>query len=733
MLKRLLPSLLPCLLPSLLPLPLLLLLNTLPAMSQTPPAPTTAATVTANATPADPFLWLEDVQGERALAWVRQRNAESEGLLQATPGFAEMRTALREVLDSRAQIPYVARRGDWFYNLWRDAANPRGLWRRTTLAEYRKPEPVWETVLDIDALGKAEGENWVWAGSTCLAPEYRRCLISLSRGGADARVVREFDTVTKAFVKDGFTLPEAKSAVAWLDADTLFVGTDFGPGSLTASGYTRVTKRWQRGTPFAALAAAAPFFEGEVQDVAAGVSVDRTPGFERITAYRALDFYTNSLALLQGDKLVPIDKPADAQLSFWRERVLIQLRSDWTVGGRTWPQGALLVGNAAAYLKGERQLEAVFTPTATRSLSSFTATRDVLLLTVSDNVASRIEEWRHADGRWSKRDVKAPFPGTLSVQPLHDPQLKTDTLADAYFMNVADLLQPDTLQLGRVGSDARDLLKTRPAFFDAAGMRVEQLFATSADGTRVPYFVIWPKGAKADGTNPTLLYGYGGFEVSMQPSYSGTRGRAWLARGGVFVLANIRGGGEFGPGWHQAAIKANKQKSYDDFIAVAEDLIRRKITDPRHLGIQGGSNGGLLVGAVMLQRPELFNAVVCQVPLLDMQRYHRLLAGASWMAEYGDPDKPEEWAWISKYSPYQNVPAKEAGRKLPKVLFATSTRDDRVHPGHARKMAAKMAEQGHPLLYWENIEGGHGGAADNGQRAQMMALEFAFLWQQLGR
>ncbi len=726
MLKRLLRSLR---LLRLLPL----LLNTLPAMSQTPPASTTAATATGNAAPADPYLWLEDVQGERALAWVRQRNAESEGLLQATPGFAEMRTALREVLDSRAQIPYVARRGDWFYNLWKDAANPRGLWRRTTLAEYRKPEPVWETVLDIDALGKAEGENWVWAGSTCLAPAYRRCLVSLSRGGADARVVREFDTVTKAFVKDGFALPEAKSAVDWLDADTIFVGTDFGPGSLTASGYTRVIKRWQRGTPFAALAAAAPFFEGEVQDVAAGVSVDHTPGFERITAYRALDFYTNSLALLQGDRLVPIDKPADAQLSFWRERVLIQLRSDWTVGGRTWPQGALLVGNAAAFLKGERALEAVFTPTATRSLDSYAATRDVLLLTVSDNVASRIEEWRHADGRWTQRDVQAPFPGTLSVQPLHDPQLKTDTLADAYFMNVADLLQPDTLQLGRVGSDARDLLKTRPAFFDAAGMRVEQLFATSADGTRVPYFVIWPKGAKADGTNPTLLYGYGGFEVSMQPSYSGTRGRAWLARGGVFVLANIRGGGEFGPGWHQAAIKANKQKSYDDFIAVAEDLIRRKITDTRHLGIQGGSNGGLLVGAVMLQRPELFNAVVSQVPLLDMQRYHRLLAGASWMAEYGDPDKPAEWAWISKYSPYQNVPARQAGRKLPKVMFTTSTRDDRVHPGHARKMAAKMAEQGHPLLYWENIEGGHGGAADNGQRAQMMALEFAFLWQQLAR
>lgn len=694
------------------------LFTSIPAMSQTS-APT--------APPTDPYLWLEDVPGERALAWVRQRNAESEKVLQAEPGFEATRSSIRAVLDSQAQIPYVARRGDWLYNLWKDAANPRGLWRRTTLAEYRKPQPAWETVLDIDALAKAEGENWVWGGSTCLGPEYQRCLISLSRGGADASVVREFDTLDKRFVAGGFSLPEAKSSVDWIDIDHVYVATDFGPGSLTESGYPRVIKRWQRSLP---LGTARTVFEAEVKDVYAYASVDKTPGFERTVFGRATDFYNTRMSLLQGDKLVTIDKPSDAQLSFWREHVLFELRSDWKLGETTWPRGSLLVADANAYLKGQRKFKALFTPTATRSLSGFTVTRSSLLLTVSDNVASRLEEWRPVAGRWDRREVKAPFPGTLSATALHDPLLREDPQAESYLLNVADFLEPDSLQLGRTGIDVRETLKARPAFYDAAGMRVEQQFATSKDGTKVPYFVVWPKDAKADGDNPTLLYGYGGFEVSMNPAYSGAQGRAWTTQGGVYVQANIRGGGEFGPGWHQAAIKALKQKSYDDFAAVAEDLIARKITQPRRLGIKGGSNGGLLVGAVMVQRPELFNAVVCQVPLLDMQRYHKLLAGASWMAEYGNPDKPDEWAWISAYSPYQNV---KKDKTYPKVLFTTSTRDDRVHPGHARKMAARMLEQGHPLLYWENIEGGHGGAADNGQRAQMAALEYTFLWQQLGR
>ena len=678
-------------------------------------------------TEPDPYLWLEDVQGEAALAWVRERNALTEERLRARPGYPALERAILEVLDSREQIPYVARRGDGLYNFWRDADNPRGLWRRTTLAEYRKPAPAWETVIDIDALGKAEQTNWVWASATCLGPSYQRCLVSLSRGGADATVVREFDTVDKCFVEGGFQLPEAKSSVEWQDADTLYVATDFGAGSLSEAGYPRIIKRWHRGQP---LADAVTVFEAGPQDIFAWVSVDHTPGFERTVFGRASGFYSDQQFLLQGQQLLPIDKPEDAKLAFWREHLLLELRSDWVVAGKTWPRGALLLANAAAYLQGERQFTALFTPSATRSLAHYTATRSRLLLSVLDNVASRLEEWHLQDGTWRRREVDAPYPGQLSAQALHDPLLPDDPLAEHYLLNAADFLQPDSLQLGRTGSDERDPLKARPSFFDANGMRAEQRFATSADGTSIPYFVIWPQGAKADGRNPTLLYGYGGFEVSKIPFYSGAMGRAWATQGGVFVVANIRGGGEFGPGWHQAAILGQKQKSYDDFVAVAEDLIAQRITSPAHLGIQGGSNGGLLVGAVMLQRPELFNAVVCQVPLLDMRRYHLLLAGASWMAEYGNPDKPEDWAFIGRYSPYQNV---KPGVKLPPVLFTTSTRDDRVHPGHARKMAARMLEQGHALLYWENIEGGHGGAADNAQRARMSALEYSFLWQQLGR
>ncbi len=675
----------------------------------------------------DPHLWLEDVTGERALAWVRERNAETEALLEADPRHEATRRAVLEVLDSREQIPYVTRRGGAFYNFWRDAEHPRGLWRRTTLAEYRKAEPAWETVLDLDALAAAEGENWVWAGAQALGPDYRRALVELSRGGADACVVREFDLVDRRFVDGGFVLPEAKSSVAWDDLDHIYVGSDFGPGSLTASGYPRLVKRWARGTP---LASAPTVFEAEPADIYAFVSVDHTPGFERTVFGKATDFYNHRLWLQQGTALVEIAKPSDATLSFWREHVLIDLRSDWAAGGRTWPQGSLLVADAAAFLRGEPRLEALFTPTATCSLAGHTTTRDALILTLLDDVKTRLEALTKGAAGWQRRAVEAPSPGTLSASALHDPLLAHDDLAESYLVNYTDFLTPDSLLLGDTRGGALQVLKARPAMFDATGCRAEQRFATSADGTRVPYFVVWPKGAVADGANPTLLYAYGGFEVSRQPAYSGAMGRAWLERGGVYVLANLRGGGEYGPRWHQAAIRDKKQRSYDDMAAVAQALIAEGVTNPRHLAIQGGSNGGLMVGAVMLQRPELFKAVVCQVPLLDMKRYHRLLAGASWMAEYGDPDDPADWAFISAYRPYHNV---KPGVALPRVLFPPSPRDDRVHPGHARKMAARMREQGHAPLYWENLEGGHGGAADNPQRARMLALENSFLWMQLAR
>jgi len=681
-----------------------------------------------NSTMSDPYLWLEEVQGEKALAWVRERNALSTSKLQVSPVFSDNRAKVLGVLNNRDQIPGVTRRGEHLYNFWRDAQNPRGLWRRTTLAEYRKAQPQWDGLLDLDALGKAEGENWVWAGSNCLAPDYKHCLISLSRGGADAKVVREFDLAKREFVKDGFFLPEAKSQFDWVDINTLYVGTDFGPGSMTQSGYARVIKLWKRSTP---LADAAQVFEGKDSDVSAFVNVDKTPGFERITVGRSTDFYNTEISLLVNGQWVKINKPSDATLSWQREWAFLLLKSDLKVDSTTFKSGSLLAIKFDALMKGESNYQVLFEPSATRSLarSGPSTTRDYVLLNILDNVAGRIEELQYINGKWQRREVKAPSPGTLSASGLHDPFVKEDSLANHYIMSYLDFLTPAALYLGQAGQDHRELLKSNPSFFDNSGMRTEQRFATSKDGTKVPYFVVYPKNAKTDGSNPTVLYGYGGFQISMAPFYSGGWGTTWYERGGVFVIANIRGGGEFGPAWHQSAIKENKQKSYDDFAAVAEDLIKSGITKPQHLGIMGGSNGGLLVGAVMLQRPELFGAVVCSVPLLDMQRYHKLLAGNSWMAEYGNPDKPEEWAYISQYSPYQNV---KTGVKYPKVLFATSTRDDRVHPGHARKMAARMMAQGHDVLYYENIEGGHGGAANNEQRANLVALENTFLWLSLG-
>ena len=681
-----------------------------------------------NSANMDPYLWLEEVQGDKALAWLRERNAVSTALLQAQPLFADNRAKVLEVLNNRDQIPRVTRRGDYLYNFWRDAKNPRGLWRRTHLEEYRKVQPKWDVLIDLDALGKAENENWVWGGSDCLAPDYNRCLISVSRGGADAKVTREFDIAKREFVKDGFYLPEAKSQLDWVDINTVYVGTDFGPDSMTRSGYARIIKRWKRGTP---ISEAQFVYEAKESDVAAFATVDKTPNFERTIFGRSADFYNTEINVLVDGKLVKIDKPSDASLSWQREWAFLLLKSDFKLAERTYKSGSLLAIKFDALMRGERSFELLFEPTATRSLSRSgpTTTRDFLLLNILDNVSGRIEELQYLGGKWQRREVKAPSPGALGAVGMHDPFVKDDPLANHYSMSYLDFLTPASLYLSKAGSDERELLKRNPTFFDSTGMRAEQRFATSKDGTQVPYFVVYPKGVKTDGTNPTVLYGYGGFQISMTPFYSGGWGTTWLQRGGVFVVANIRGGGEFGPTWHQSAIKQNKQKSYDDFAAVAEDLIKAGITKSQHLGIMGGSNGGLLVGAVMVQRPELFGAVVCSVPLLDMQRYHKLLAGNSWMAEYGNPEKADEWAYISQYSPYHNV---KKGVKYPKVLFATSTRDDRVHPGHARKMAARMLEQGHDVLYFENIEGGHGGASNNEQRANLVALENTFLWVNLG-
>ena len=668
----------------------------------------------------DPFLWLEEVEGEKALDWVRERNAASQGVLEKDAGFADLQRDLLSILDSDEKIPYVTRIGGHYYNFWQDAEHVQGIWRRTTLAEYRTPDPDWETVIDVDALSKAEGENWVWHGATCRYPEADRCLVALSRGGADADTTREFDLRSKTWVKDGFALPEAKGGASWIDRDTVFVATDFGEGSMTTSGYPRIVKLWKRGTP---LSAATTVFEGEPEDIAVGGFVAHTRGKRYELVYRGITFYTRAYFLREGGQLHRIDIPEDAELSAWGEWLLVELKSDWTTGERTWPQGALLAIDFARFRQGARDFVQLYDPHPRKSLSGYTGTRDHFLVTELDNVKDRLYEWKVEDGQWWRRAVDVPTLGNLGVSAIDDAD------SNDYFLTFTDFLTPTTLYLGTSGSDQRARLKELPAYFDASGLEVTQHEAVSKDGTRVPYFQVGPKDLRLDGNNPTLLYGYGGFEVSRLPTYSGSVGRGWLSRGGVYVSANIRGGGEFGPAWHRAALKQNRQRAYDDFIAIAEHLVERKVTSPQRLGIQGGSNGGLLMGVMLTQRPDLFGAVVCQVPLLDMRRYNKLLAGASWMGEYGNPDIPEEWAWISQYSPYHNV---EQDADYPPLLFTTSTRDDRVHPGHARKMMAKMAEQGHEeLLYYENIEGGHGGAANNRQAAYMQALAYTFLKQQL--
>ena len=667
----------------------------------------------------DPYLWLEDVTGEKALAWVRARNAESEKELAGTPAFAQIERGILEILDSKERIPSISKAGPWFYNFWRDERNPRGLWRRTTLAEYRKPDPKWEVVLDLDALGKAEGRNWVWGGAQILrAGGWRRALVSLSPGGSDAVVVREFDIESRSFVKGGFELPEAKSEVSWIDRDHIYVNTDFGPGSMTTSGYPRIGKRWRRGTP---LASASTVFEGKETDVSAGAFFDDTKGFERHFAYRSPGFYETEVYLLENGKARRVEVPLDSNVGFHREWLLVELRSPWTVNGKTYPAGALLASRFSDYMKGKRQLVPLFEPTDRTSLVGASWTRNHLILNVLEDVKNRLTVLTPARGEWTSRPL-AGAPGFATVSAQGSTRTKATTFHD--YQRVPHPHQPP----GRNSRRHPGKLKELPAFFDASGLEVSQHFALSKDGTRVPYFQVARKGIELDGNHPTLLYGYGGFEISMTPDYNPRVGLAWLARGGVYVVANIRGGGEYGPRWHQAALREKRPRAYEDFAAVAEDLFARKLTSPARLGTMGGSNGGLLMGNMITLYPGLFGAVVCQVPLLDMKRYSKLLAGASWMAEYGDPDKPEDWSFIQGFSPYHNV---KPGAKYPPVLFTTSTRDDRVHPGHARKMMAKMKEMGFDVRYYENIEGGHGGAADNAQAAYMNALAYTFLWQKL--
>jgi prolyl oligopeptidase len=666
----------------------------------------------------DPFQWLEDVQGEKALAWAREHDAKTTALFEARPEYQPIYKRTLEILDSRDKIPTPRLLGETVYNFWRDDAHERGIWRRTTLASYRTASPAWETVLDVDALAKAEGKSWVFHGANCVPPANKRCMISLSPGGSDASVEREFDTGTKQFVAGGFSLPEAKSRIDWRDEDTLWVGTDFGPGSLTTSGYPRIVKLWKRGTP---LSSARTVFEGKTEDVASnGSSEILTDGrYDLVT--RAPAFFRQETYLFLGDRLVKLDIPEDSRLrTFFHDRLLFSLRSDWTVGGKTYREGSLLAGEVNDLLGGVRRFEVLFEPSARVSLAGVDRTRDHVLLQTLDNVRSRLTVLSLEGGSWKRSELPTPGLGAASLSATSD-------MTDSFFFTYEDFSTPVSLWLaGDGGNPAK--VKTMPAFFDAAGVKTEQFEATSKDGTKIPYFVVEPKGWKPDPATPTLMTGYGGFEIPELPRYSGVVGNAWLARGGLYVLANIRGGGEFGPAWHKAAMKEKHIHNFEDFSAVASDLIARKFTSARHLGIMGGSQGGLLVSGTFVLYPDLFHAVVAQVPLADMRRFNHLLAGASWMAEYGDPDKPEDWAYIQTWSPYQLL---KADAKYPTPFYWTNTRDDRVHPAHARKMVAKLEAQGHPVYYFENTEGGHGSGAVNKQTAQVTALQYAYLWMML--
>ena len=668
---------------------------------------------------ADPYLWLEDIHGAKPLEWVKGQNAKSLAVLKADPDYQKDYDAILKVLDATDRIPYGSLERDFVFNFWQDAAHPKGIWRRTSVGDYASAAPHWETLLDLDALAAEEHENWVWESPEC-SPLLKRCLLTLSRGGGDAAVVREFDLGTRSFLKDGFILAEAKSSITYLDEDTALVATDFGAGSMTTSGYARIVKLWRRGTP---LAQARTLFEGQVSDVASQASVYHDPAGTLAVIQRALTFFTSEYQWLRADgTLQTIAVPAGADLKGAQGRNLIfTLREDWTPsGGRAIAKGALIGYRVPEDQGGAGTITVLFTPDAKSSIDEVATGRDAVFASIYHDVTGSVHAFRPgAQGHWSDTVLPLPAAGSTRI-------VSANPWGPQALLRYESYTTPTTLYEFADDGAPRPI-KSLPPRFDASNMATEQFFATSRDGTRVPYFVTRAKSVK--GPAPTVLYGYGGFEISLSPTYSANFGMLWLTKGGVYVVANIRGGGEYGPGWHTQAMRAGRHLVAEDFAAVATDLVDRGITTVQQLGAQGGSNGGLLMGIMLTKYPELFGALVCQVPLLDMRRFHLLLAGASWVAEYGDPDNPDDWEFIADYSPYHNI---SAAADYPPVLVTTSTRDDRVHPGHARKMTAALEAVGHRVWYYENIEGGHAGAADNAQIAFKSALSFSFLWRMLG-
>ncbi len=676
---------------------------------------------------ADEFQWLEEVDGEKALDWVKTQNKRTADVYAETDLFKSLYAEAIATLDNDSRLPSVDRKGKWVYDFWRDAEHPRGVYRRVAAKGLSKPEPKWETVLDMDQYNADHEGLWVFKGMSCLPPKHRKCLVRLSPGGGDSIVLREFDAHKKRFVDDGFALPNSKMNVSWVDEDHLFVATDFGPGSLTESGYPRTLKLWRRGTD---LADAETLLSVDPKAISVYGFRARSAGGDIDLVGYGKTFWTQAYNWYTDGALKPLQLPETAVINgAYQGMLIVSLKDDWTFQGQDYSRGEVLVAAPAVWAGEKGTVHRLIKSEARVSVESLVATDKGILVNLLDNVRGRLCRYTlNKNGEWVLEHIRFPDNGTVNV-------VSVDGGSSDFYVQFESFIQPPTLYYVDADDLQPKVLRKQDDSFDASKYVVEQFTATSKDGTQVPYFLVRGKEVKFDGNNPVHIFSYGGFRNSLKPSYSGSYeqlsgayGKLWLDRGGVFVSANIRGGGEFGPEWHQAALLKNRHKAFEDFEAVAEDLIQRKVTTGKRIGIEGRSNGGLLVGATMLRRPELYGAVICGVPLLDMQRYHKLLAGASWVAEYGNPEDASMWEYMQTYSPYQNL---KAGQDYPKVFFYTSTRDDRVHPGHARKMAAKMASMGYPFWYYENMEGGHGGSSTNQQLARRLALAYTHLWTQL--
>jgi len=667
----------------------------------------------------DKYQWLEDVSGERSMAWVNAENARSAKVLESDPRFAGLEATALKVLESKDRLATPSLRGDEVYNMWQDAEHVRGILRRTTLSDYLKPEPNWQTVLDYDALAKHDNERWVSKGRMCLYPGDDLCLMMLSAGGEDAVTLREFSLKSGKFVDGGFSLPKSKQTVTWVDKDTLLVSRDWGPGTMTKSGYPFVVKVWRRGEP---LDQAKEVFRGSENDVgAAGYVLHDSAGHHATILRRSIDFFSGEVSLLTTDGPKKVALPGKSEIeTMVAGQIVVTLNEDWN----QLAQGSVISLDLAAVTRDPAHLKprVVFAPTAVEFADSVDSTKDHLLISTLENVRGRAYSYSFGkNGEWTKRKLDLPDNRTIKV-------VSGSESTNRFFVSVAGFLTPSSLWLGDAEAAAVRETKSLPAQFDASQDVVEQLEAVSKDGTKVPYFVVRRKNIVYDGSNPTLMTAYGGFQISQTPSYSATVGKLWLERGGVYVLANIRGGGEFGPAWHDAGLKTHRQRIYDDFTAVAQDLFKRRITSPRRMGIEGGSNGGLLMGVEMTQHPEMWNAVVIQVPLLDMLRFEQIAAGSSWVGEYGSVAVPGERDFLATISPYHQL---KADVEYPEPLIFTTTKDDRVGPVHARKFAAKMEELKKPFFYQEITEGGHGPGADLKQTANTLATRFTYLTRKL--